>query len=108
MRPLGIASLLALVTSVPLFAADPAIQFDPKEPLTDEPVAIRVTGLPPGSACTVRSRLVTGGKNWQGVATFKADAQGTVDVSKQRGEGDVLRRASRWVCSGRWSRRRAR
>ncbi len=86
MRPLWLAALLALATSAPLFAADPAVEFDPKEPLTDEVVTIRVTGLPPNSTCTVRSRLVASGKNWQGVATFKADAQGAVDVSKQAPE----------------------
>jgi len=81
MRPLWLA--LVLVIPVPLFGADPAIKFDPSEPLMDEVVVIRITGLPPGSLCTVRSRTLLAGKTCQATATFKANAQGIVDVSQQ-------------------------
>ena len=58
-------------------------KFDPKEPMADEVVNVRITGLTAGSVVTVRARADWFGKGWQAVATFKADDQGAVDLGKQ-------------------------
>jgi dienelactone hydrolase len=81
MRPFWGVSLLLLILPAPVWA-DAAFHFDPKEPMADEVVNIRITGLMPASVVTVRARADWFGKVWQGVATFKADDQGAVDLGK--------------------------
>lgn len=76
------ASLFALCSLSATVHADVAIHFDPKEPLMDEVVRIRVTGLNPGAECTIQSRAQIGPRMAEASATFQADDQGTVDIAK--------------------------
>ncbi len=71
------------VLAVPTLHADVALQVEPAEAMLDEPVAIRVTGLPPNAECLIRAWAPFGKRVGQGVAKFKADERGVVDVSKQ-------------------------
>jgi dipeptidyl aminopeptidase/acylaminoacyl peptidase len=82
MRPLWVGSLVLLSLPVPV-RADVAFQFDPKEPLVDEVVNIRLTALPAGSVVTIRARADWFDKAWQGFATFRADDKGTVNLGEQ-------------------------
>src|SRR3954470_23888362 len=82
MRPLGGVSLLVALLPAPVWA-DVAFHFDPKEPVVDEVVNVRVTGLPADSVVTIRARADWLGRAWQGVATFRADDRGVVFVGKR-------------------------
>src|SRR5438128_9172826 len=82
MRPFWGISLLFLILPGPMWA-DAAFRFDPKAPMVDEVVNVRITGLTAGSVVTIRGRAHWFGKAWQGVATFQADDQGAVDLGKQ-------------------------
>lgn len=61
---------------------EPAMQFTPTEPIMDEPVIIRITGLPGKAKVTVRAFLESA-PEWQSEATFAANDEGVVDVSQQ-------------------------
>jgi dienelactone hydrolase len=63
--------------------AEVVFHFDAKQPIVDEVVNMRVTGLTADSAVTIRARAVWFGKAWRSVATFQTDDRGTVDLSKQ-------------------------
>ena len=61
-----------------------SIEVVPDRVMIDEAVAIRATGLTPGERVTIRAKLTDGGgQAWASQADFAADAQGTVDASKQ-------------------------
>jgi dienelactone hydrolase len=60
-----------------------AFHFDVKDPIADEVVKARITGLPADSVVTIRARGVWFGQAWRSSASFHADAQGAVDLSKQ-------------------------
>jgi dienelactone hydrolase len=69
-------------------ATTPRFDSVPATALVDESVQIRLTGLKPGAAVTVRARMgddATG--NWESAATFTAGADGTVDLSTQAPTG---------------------
>ena len=56
----------------------------PVAALTDEPLAIRVTGLAPGEPVTLRATMEDYKKvHWAAQATFIADQDGVVDVTRQ-------------------------
>jgi len=56
----------------------------PARVMIDEAVAMRASGLTPGERVTIRAALTDGGgQAWASQADFVADAQGTVDASKQ-------------------------
>jgi dienelactone hydrolase len=60
------------------------LEITPNHALSDETVAIRAAGLPPNAHVTIRASLVDGAyQRWSSEAEFSADAQGTVDVSRQ-------------------------
>jgi dienelactone hydrolase len=82
MRPWWGFSLLLLIIPVPM-RAEVAFYFEPKEPLVDEVVDIRVTGLTAGSVVTIRARADWFDKAWQGFAKFRADDNGSLDLGKQ-------------------------
>lgn len=55
----------------------------PGTSLEDQPVAIRVTGLPPGRLARVVLRSTdTAGVKWASAATFRADGHGTIDLAR--------------------------
>lgn len=55
----------------------------PLDGLLDEPRHIVVEGVAPGARVTLTSRTLRGGgRPWQSVATFVADAQGRVDLER--------------------------
>lgn len=56
------------------------LQATPKHARIDQPIAIRLSGLPAGQIVTLQA----GFDQWESQATFRADSSGTVDVSKQR------------------------
>ncbi len=56
----------------------------PSRVMVDEPAAIRAAGLQPNERVSIRGELVDGGGHeWAAEAEFIADAQGTIDLSKQ-------------------------
>lgn len=56
----------------------------PTSALVDEPVAIRVSGLKPGEPVTLRASMPDyQNRTWSAAATFIADANGVVDVTRQ-------------------------
>ena len=56
----------------------------PGQVMVDEAAVIRASGLQPNERVLIRAELVDGeGHKWASEAEFLADAQGTVDVSKQ-------------------------
>jgi len=60
------------------------LEITPKRILIDESPVIRASGLRPGEHVTIRADLADGRQQaWSSEAEFVADAQGTVDVSKQ-------------------------
>jgi dienelactone hydrolase len=61
-----------------------SLEVVPARAMIDEAVAIRATGLAPNERVTIRAELTDGGgQAWASQADFVADAQGTVDASKQ-------------------------
>lgn len=62
----------------------PRLVVEPAAALLDEPVRIRITGLPPNRPVTVRATMADHfDRQWQSHATFVADADGAVDVAAQ-------------------------
>ena len=63
----------------------PRIEIEPTDALVDALVTIRLDGFPAGQQVTVRAQMAQYlGYTWKSRATFRADAQGRVDVSTQR------------------------
>ena len=61
-----------------------SLEVVPARVMADEAAAIRVTGVEPNQRVTIRAELTDGGgQAWASQADFAADAQGTVDASKQ-------------------------
>ncbi|MBA3439281.1 MAG: acyl-CoA thioesterase/BAAT N-terminal domain-containing protein, partial [Pyrinomonadaceae bacterium] len=65
----------------------PMIRFTPAQALMDEPITIRLSGLPPKKPLIVKARMLLLGKTWQSQATFIADEHGRVDLGKQAPTG---------------------
>jgi len=61
----------------------PRLVVTPTSALLDDPVVIRLVGLAPGQPATLRARIDLGGQLRDAVATFRADASGTVDPATQ-------------------------
>lgn len=60
------------------------IEVSPSRVMIDEPATILLHGLSPGERITVQAKLVDGADEpWSSSADFMADAQGTVDATKQ-------------------------
>lgn len=80
--PILISAVLAGIVSAGASAQKIAVT--PDTVLTDEVADIRVTGLQPGSAITLRADLRDGADHaWQSEADFVADGEGGVDTAKQ-------------------------
>jgi len=63
----------------------PKIKVEPKSALRDEKVNIMLSNFKPGQKVTIRANTRFSSKNrWESYATFIADENGTVDVSKQK------------------------
>jgi len=78
-RTIFIATLLNCTA---LFAQ--TLEVSPDRILLDETTAIRARGLQPNERIAIRSELTDGaGERWTAQADFIADAQGTVDASRQ-------------------------
>lgn len=76
--------LFGMGTGIPLAQT---LQVIPPRALADEAVVIRATGLQPGEPVTIKAELTDGADHpWASSAQFVADAQGTVDTSKQAPE----------------------
>ncbi len=59
------------------------LSITPEDALIDRPRRIAVSGLAPGEEITLASRTVRGpGVVWRSAASFRADAQGLVDVQR--------------------------
>jgi len=65
----------------------PQLIIAPTSALLDDPVAIRLAGLAPGQAVELRARTELGGRLRDAVATFRADAAGSVNPATQAPEG---------------------
>ena len=87
------ASIILLVS--PFAVCAKKIEITPDTVLIDQTAAIRVTGLQPGAAITLQADLVDGASHgWSAAADFTADAQGTVDLTKQAPDKGSYREAS--------------
>jgi dienelactone hydrolase len=56
-----------------------AFEIEPRTPLLDQSVSIRLVGLPPGAIVTLRARLEP---RWESRAVFAADSVGTIDLDR--------------------------
>jgi dienelactone hydrolase len=60
------------------------LEVTPNQALSDQTVVIRATGLQRNQSVTIQATLIDGaGQHWISQADFLADAQGSVDVSRQ-------------------------
>ncbi|HEX3743453.1 MAG TPA: acyl-CoA thioesterase/bile acid-CoA:amino acid N-acyltransferase family protein [Bryobacteraceae bacterium] len=76
-------------------AAAQSLAVVPARALIDETVAIRATGLAPHERVAIHAALTDGGgQQWASKADFVADAQGTVDVSRQAPTGGSYKEVS--------------
>src|SRR5260221_9244697 len=69
----------------------PHFDIRPEVALLDEPVAIAVSGFPAGAAVTIELRGWGSAPQWASSATFRADANGLVDLTRMapvRGDYD--------------------
>jgi dienelactone hydrolase len=67
-----------------LSVAAQTIEVSPTPVLVDEPAIIRVSGCRPNDRITIRAELIDGANfRWVSKSEFVADAQGSVDTSKQ-------------------------
>jgi dienelactone hydrolase len=65
-------------------ATVPRIEGAPAESLFDEPLQLRLTGLPPAAPVTLRARMQEdNGQWWESATEFVAGPDGTVDVADQ-------------------------
>lgn len=63
-------------------AAPAVIEVTPMDPLLDEPMTIRISGLKAQQSVKIRLSAPRNNKVWQAEATFTADESGAVDLSK--------------------------
>lgn len=64
-------------------SSEPMLEVAPRTALVDEPLSIRVTGLPQGGRVTLRATMArTPELAWQSSAVFVADDQGQIDLSR--------------------------
>lgn len=76
-----------LLTGAFGFASAQTLQVIPPRALVDQEVVIRATGLQPGEHVTIHATLTDGADHpWASQVQFVADAQGSVDTSKQAPE----------------------
>lgn len=75
--------LIALTAAPIILTAQPRFQISPKQPLMDERIKIRLSGLPPKAVVNVKARMWLAGISWQSSASFTANQNGIVDLSKQ-------------------------
>ena len=62
----------------------PQLTINPQTPLADEPVSIRVSGLPPTCSVTLRTLMTAeNGMQWTSQAMFISTKDGTLDVRSQ-------------------------
>jgi len=99
MRVIPAKYILLMMAPLPGFwlrtASAQTLQVTPDHAMVDEPVAVRATGLDPGEIVAIRAVLLDGaGKQWASQARFLADAQGTVDTSKQPPVGGSYKEVS--------------
>lgn len=84
MRPAIIFGLLMLGLSASAGDQPNAtITVTPDAPLMDDVIQIKIAGLPPKSAVTVKARAEMRGRPWESHAVFTADDRGEVEVGKQ-------------------------
>src|SRR5438128_7951447 len=78
--------IICVITALCLIAAALAdvAHFDirPESALTDEPIAIVVSGLAPGSNVVIGLRGWGDSPQWSSTATFVADANGVIDLTR--------------------------
>jgi dienelactone hydrolase len=73
-------AVLLLVNNI----AAQTLEIVPNRVMADESAAIRVTGLQPNERIAIQAELADGaGQRWTSQAEFVADAQGSVDASRQ-------------------------
>jgi dienelactone hydrolase len=81
-----VAFLIAFGLAMPAVraaAAAPRLDVSPRTAVVDQPIAVRATGLRAGTEATLRVHATdASGREWRSEAVFRADAKGTVDVSR--------------------------
>ena len=74
------AACLAACTEAPAVGSHVTIHVAPVETQADQPVSIKVSGLPPGDVVSLRLRTTdAGGVAWSSFAAFRASQAGVVD-----------------------------
>jgi dienelactone hydrolase len=64
-------------------AGEPLLEVAPRTALVDQPLTIRMAGLPPGGRVTLRATMArTPEVAWQSSAVFVADRQGAIDLGR--------------------------
>ncbi len=75
---------LATATVVPTIDPHPRIDLFPSPALVDTPVSLRLIGFPPGQDVMLAATMPVAGVGvYRSFASFRTDAQGTVDVATQ-------------------------
>ncbi len=83
MRSKLAAALAVLLFAVAASTHAQTIEVTPATVLFDQTATIRLTGLVPGADVTLEAQLVDGaGHQWKSEEEFRADAQGTVDLTR--------------------------
>ena len=78
--PVSCAACLAACTEAPAVGSHVTIHIAPVETQADQPVSMKVSGLPPGDVVSLRLRTTdAGGVAWSSFAAFRASQAGVVD-----------------------------
>ena len=86
-----LAALYAIVAVLAAAQPQPRFEIQPGSALIDEPIAMAVHGLNPGSTVTIGLRGWGDAPEWSSSATFVADQNGVVDLTRMapvRGDYD--------------------
>jgi dienelactone hydrolase len=77
-----LVAALCLLAALEAAPAQPHFEVRPEAALMDEPVAIAVSGLAPGREVVIELRGWGSARRWMSSATFRADANGVVDLTR--------------------------
>jgi dienelactone hydrolase len=77
-----LVAALCLLTALETAPPQPHFEIRPEAALQDEPIAIVVSGLAPGREVAIELRGWGSAPRWMSSATFRADANGAVDLTR--------------------------
>jgi len=80
---MSLLAVIVIAANPNILAAQPKFQVFPKQPLMDEGLKIRLSGLPPGTTVTIKAKMRLAGYSWRSSASFTVNKNSIVDLSKQ-------------------------